>query len=378
MTGEMLVGDLTRPVPADAAFAAPTPEDCATERALKRERVLAVLDRSGRDAVLLTSTTALTWYLGGSRVHISLAGDPVAAVLVTGDGDHLVTFTNEFERLRSEELPPGLTLHQVPWHQQLHEVGRWFGPGVAPAAEAELARDLRDARRSLLPVELSRYRALNREVAAILTDVLMTVSPESTERQVTATLAERVTNIGAEPLVLLCNGSSRSTFRHPLPTAAPLGAGAMVVVCARRHGMVANATRWVRFGAATASALDAERRIALVEEDIFTATVPGARLNGIIDQLRESYERHGFGPDQWLMHHQGGPAGYAGRDPRATPVTDDEVVANQSFTWNPSAPGVKIEDTVLLGDAGIEVLSVDQRWPVERVGNLDRPTTLQL
>lgn len=375
----MLVGSPARPAPAVAAFAAaPTPEACAAERSLKRDRVLAVLDRSGRDAVLLTSTTALTWYLGGSRVHISLAGDPVAAVLVTRDGDHLVTFTNEFERLRSEELPPGLSLHQVPWHQQLQDVGRWFGPGGAPAAEAELARELRDARRSLLPVELSRYRALNHEVAVILTDVLMTVSPQSTERQVAAALAERVTNIGAEPLVLLCNGSDRSTFRHPLPTAGPLGDGAMVVVCARRYGMVANVTRWVRFGTPTRSALNAQRRIARVEADIFTATVPGARLNGIIDQLRTSYERHGFGPDQWLMHHQGGPAGYAGRDPRATPATDDEVVSNQAFTWNPSAPGVKIEDTVLLGDTGIEVLSVDQRWPVETVGNLSRPTTLQL
>lgn len=375
----MLVGDPARPVPADATFAAaPTPEACAAERSLKRERVLTVLDRSGRDAVLLTSTTALTWYLGGSRVHISLAGDPVAAVLVTGDGDHLVTFSNEFERLRSEELPPGLAVHQVPWHQQLQDVDRWFGPVAAPAAEAELARELRDARRSLLPVELSRYRALNSEMAAILTDVLLTVSPQTTELQVAAALAERVITSGAEPLVLLCNGSSRSTFRHPLPTVGALGDGAMVVVCARRHGMVANATRWVRFGTATPSALDAQRRIARVEADIFTATVPGARLNGIVDQLRESYEQHGFGADQWLMHHQGGPAGYAGRDPRATPASDDEVVANQAFTWNPSAPGVKIEDTVLLGDAGIEVLSVDQRWPVEKVGNLNRPTTLQL
>ena len=350
----------------------------AAERQVKRERVLDILDRRGRNAVLLTTNTALTWYLGGSRVHISLAGEPVAAVLVTREGDHLVTFNNEFERLAAEELPAGLSLHQVPWHQPLHDVGGWFGPEVSVAAEAELGRELRDARRSLLPVELGRYRALNREVASILTDVLATLTPQTTEREVAAALAGRVSAAGAEPLVLLCNGSSRSSFRHPLPTGSPLGTGAMAVVCARRHGMVANVTRWVRFGAATGSATDDEQRIAAVEQDILDATVPGARLNEIFGEVQASYERHGFGSDQWQLHHQGGPAGYAGRDPRATPATDDEVATNQAFTWNPSAPGVKIEDTVLVGDSGIEVLSVDPRWPTIEVGNRNRPTTLQL
>ncbi|MHA7140312.1 M24 family metallopeptidase [Arthrobacter sp. Sr33] len=373
----MLVGDPALPAPSNPEDQ-PTAADQAADRQTKRSRVLAALERRGHEAVLLTTNTVLTWYLGGSRVHISLAGDPVAAVLVTRDGDHLVTFNNEIERLTAEELPPGLALHQVPWHQPLHDVAGWFGTGISAVAEAEVSRDLRDARRSLLPVELGRYRSLNREVATILTDVLATVTPQTTEREVVAALAGLVTAAGAEPLVLLCNGSSRSAFRHPLPTKSSLGAGAMVVVCARRHGMVANVTRWVRFGGATAAALDAERRIALVERDIFNATVPGTRLNEAFSVLRASYQKHGFGADQWQLHHQGGPAGYAGRDPRATPATDDEVLANQAFTWNPSAPGVKIEDTVLVGDAGIDVLSVDPRWPTIGVGNRNRPTTLQL
>ena len=377
MSGGLLVGDPALPTPGNPGDQ-PTAAEQAAERRIKRGRVLAALDRRGQEAVLLTTNTVLTWYLGGSRVHISLAGDPVAAVLVTRDGDQLVTFNNEIDRLTAEELPPEVVLHQVPWHQPLHDVAGWFGTGVSVVAEAELSRELRDARRSLLPVERGRYRSLNREVAAILTEVLATLTPQSTEREVAAALAKRVTAAGAEPLVLLCNGSSRSAFRHPLPTSSPLGTGAMVVVCARRFGMVANVTRWVRFGAATESALDAERRIALVEQDVFDATVPGARLNEIFGRLQTSYEQHGFGADQWQLHHQGGPAGYAGRDPRATPVTDDEVLTNQAFTWNPSAPGVKIEDTVLVGDTGIEVLSVDPRWPTSRVGDRNRPTTLQL
>jgi hypothetical protein len=61
-----------------------------------------------------------------------------------------------------------------------------------------------------------------------------------------------------------------------------------------------------------------------------------------------------------------------------TASTNDEVVLNQAFTWNPSGPGVKIEDTVLLTAEGIRVLSVDERWPTVEVDGLMRPVTLEV
>ncbi|KNC18803.1 peptidase M24 [Arthrobacter sp. RIT-PI-e] len=365
-------------IPPRTAEHTPSSPDAAHERSVKRGRVLELLDRAGRDSLLLTSTTALTWYLGGSRVHVSLAGDPVAALLVTRDGDHVVTFSNEAERLVAEELPDDVVLHQVPWYGSLQDVGAWYGPDASPMAEGEVARELREARRSLLPVELARYEVLNADAARALTDVLGEATPQTTEREIAAALAARLVAVGADPLVLLCSGSDRADFRHPLPTGGVLGRRAMAVVCARRHGLIANVTRWVRFGAATAAEQDAESRILAVEQDVLAATVPGASLGGILTEIGAAYERHGFGADQWRQHHQGGPAGYAGRDPRATPAAEDTVAEYQAFTWNPSAPAVKVEDTVLLEPSGPRVLSVDPRWPVTRVGALDRPAVLQL
>lgn len=357
-----------------------------SDRATKRRRVLDILDAKGQDSLLLTTHTALTWYLDGSRVHISLAGDPIVALLVDRDGDHLVTFNNEAGRIAAEELPPGVSLHTLPWYGNLHEAaaavghssGGNAGPAATPLAEAAVANELRAARQQLLPGESSRYTHLSAELAGIMTDVLSTARPDTTEFELVSALAGRVVAAGAEPLVLLCNGSTRSGFRHPLATHAPLGRRAMAVVCARRDGLVANITRWVRFDAGTSEELDAEARIAAVEADIFDATVPGTRLDRIFGEIKASYVRHGFGAEQWEQHHQGGPAGYAGRDPRVTAAATDTVVLNQPFTWNPSGPGVKIEDTVQLTEAGLTVLTVDDRWPTTTVNGLKRPVTLQL
>lgn len=349
----------------------------AADRAVKRQRVLHIMDAAETDSLLLTSNTALCWYLDGSRMHISLAGAPIAAMLVTRDGDHLVTFNNEAERLATEEVPSEIAVHAAPWHGSLHAVAHEL-TGGDPLAESEVAVKLRGARQAFLPAESARYARLNADTAAALTDVLSRATPATTEFEIAAQLASRIVAMGAEPLVLLCNGASRSAFRHPLPTHSRLGRRAMAVVCARRHGLVANVTRWVRFDGGTPAELDAEFRLMAVEADIFDATVPDARLDSIFREIKRAYVRHGFGPDQWTLHHQGGVAGYAGRDPRATALTDDQVVLNQTFTWNPSGPGVKIEDTVQLTEAGITVLSVDPRWPATSVNGLLRPLTLQL
>ena len=253
-------------------------------------------------------------------MHISLAGDPIAALLVDRDGDHLVTFNNEAGRIAAEELPAGVSLHTVPWYGNLHEaaaaVGRSSGADGNPLAEAAVATELRAARQQLLPGESARYAHLSAELRRHH-DRRPVRRHGRTPRNSSwcPRWPRRVVAAGAEPLVLLCNGSSRSDFRHPLATHSPLGRRAMAVVCARRDGLVANITRWVRFDAGTPDELDAEARIAAVEADIFDATVPGARLDAIFGEIKAAYVRHGFGAEQWEQHHQGGPAGYAGRDP---------------------------------------------------------------
>lgn len=337
----------------------------SADHAEKRRRLLAVLDGSGADALALTSATALAWYLDGARSHVSLAAEPVLAVRVDREGDEVLFTSNETARLVAEELPAWLAVRERPWYAP--------PPDLDALPEAAVADALLAARSPLLPVETARFARLGVEAAAALTDVLGAAEPTWTERRLAAEVARAVVDRGADPLVVLVGGEARAALPHPLPTDGPLGRRVLVVLCARRHGLVVNLSRALAFGYLSEAERDVQDRVLAVEQAALDALVPGTTLAEVLAVIARSYAGHGFGEDHWRGHHQGGVAGYSGRDPRATPGSGFRVGPGQAFAWNPWVPGGKVEDTVLLTPAGTEVLSVDPRWPVARVGGRSRP-----
>ncbi|MGK3948791.1 M24 family metallopeptidase [Microbacterium sp. K2] len=334
------------------------------DRIEKQDRLARVRHEVGADALVLASHEAVSWYLEGVRTHVSLAGPPVLAVRAEAHGDVLFVADNEADRLIAEELLPedAERVVRVPW---------WIPPAVVAAeqpgvVEAAVASQLRAARAPMMPAERARYRSLGHETAETLTDVLGRVDPAQTERAVAAVIAAELIARGIDPLVVLVAGAQRGGFRHPLPTAGVLGDRAMVVVCGRRDGLIANATRWI------GASVDEEPLLG-VERAFLDASAPGARLDAAFEAGTAAYARFGFDVDEWQRHHQGGPTGYAGRDPRATASTTDLLVENQAFAWNPTAPGVKVEDTMLRTAEGWEVLTIDERWPSVEYEGQRRP-----
>jgi Xaa-Pro aminopeptidase len=335
-------------------------------RAAKRNRVLGVLDAAGCDSVLLESHSAVAWYLEGARTHVSLAGDPVLAVKVSKEGDEIFAFDNEADRLSGEELlaQDAANLTRVRWDASLVEAAGFV------TRERVLASALRSARASLLPAELARYRGLGREVAEVLTDTVLGARPDDIDQRVAAEVSSALIARGIDPLVVLVGGESRVQHRHPLPAGVPLGRRAMLVACGRRHGLIANATRWVDWSGGSSNL---DERIRTVEAAYLDATVPGSTLAQAFLAGTRAYAVAGFDKDEWMRHHQGGAAGYAGRDPRATTTTTDVIQVDQAFAWNPSVPGSKIEDTVVVRDGHLEVLTLDGRWPATEVCGRVRP-----
>jgi Xaa-Pro aminopeptidase len=348
-----------------------------SDRPAKVERLVAFLAERNAAAVALTRAESLSWLFDGARVTVPYGGAPVCSAVVDRAGDIVVTaHANEAERLRSEELGSDVAVQAVPWHRPLptHR--------AAVLREEDHSAALRRLRARLLPVERERYARFAAELTHAVGVQLNDVSPAEREHDLAARLLHAVAALGAEPMVVLAAGEERTGIPHPLPTASPLGRRAMAVVGARRHGLVVNLTRWVSFApsadaAATARALDLDARLREVEADAFAASRPGRVLGAVLADIADSYRRNGFGDAAWLAHHQGGPTGYLGRDPKATPNATDLVQSGQAFAWNPWVPGAKAEDTVIVDDDGIDVLTVDPAWPATPVRGIPRPLTLE-
>lgn len=344
----------------------------STDRPHKHARLAAILDAHRSDAILLSSPENLAWYFDGARASVPYGGGAVFSALVHLDGTATVTaLANEADRLAAEEVG-GAEFRVVEWFGSLAEAA----PGVL--RDTDLAPELRAARAVLLPVERARYGALGRDIAAAMTRALTRATPTMTEYDLAAELARAVLQTGADPSVILVAGAARAGVQHPLPTRQPLGARAMGVVTARRHGLHVSLTRWVSFGGAETAS---ERAIREIEADAIAATRPGRMLRDVLADIAGSYARHGFGSaaqPAWLAHHQGGPTGYLGRDPKADPTSTTVVAAGGAFAWNPWLPGAKIEDTIIVDADATEVLTVDPAWPAVSVRGLARPLTLDL
>lgn len=344
----------------------------ASDRPQKQQRLAAILDAHGADAIALTLPENLSWYFDGARCSVPYGGPPVFSALVHRDGTAVVTAPeNEADRLAKEEIV-GAEIRPVAWYADLSATA-----GSA-LRDADVAEDMRRARATLLPVERRRYAALGGEAARAMTEVLERSHPQMSERELAADLARAVVAFGADPSVILVAGASRGALQHPLPTDAPIGDRVMAVLTVKRFGLHASLTRWVRF---RGEETDAEAAIREVEADAFAASRPGRRLGEVLTDIATSYARHGFGTSEfpaWRAHHQGGPTGYLGRDPKAAPESTALIAPGAAFAWNPWAPHAKIEDTVIIDGDAIDVLTVDPAWPTTQVRGLARPTCLDL
>jgi Xaa-Pro aminopeptidase len=352
----------------------------------KLATVRAAVEREGLAAVRLRGTDWFAWATcGGSNTVLLTTDTGVAEVLITARGIWVLTDVIEEARLAQEELPAGIPLVACPWTERpaaldaaVHELsgGGRVASDRPAAGEVPLPRQLVEARWSLLPPEIDRYRALGRDAAAALHEVMREAKPEWTGFELAGAGAEALWSRGIEPALTLVAGERRlPVHRHATASAERLGSRAMMVFCARRHGLFANLTRFVYFRSPSAQERALDEAVAAVEGEILDALRPGATLGAIYDESVRAYARAGH-PGGEKKHHQGGSCGYLSRDALALPGSKLALQRDNASAFNPSLPGAKIEDTVLVRDGGVEVLTVAAGWPMREVRGRQRPDLL--
>ena len=136
----------------------------------------------------------------------------------------------------------------------------------------------------------------------------------------------------------------------------------MIVVCARRGGLIASLTRIVCNGAIPEDLANRTRGCAFVNARLFDGTKPGVTGRELFDLAALAYGEAGF-PGEEHLHHQGGATGYRTRDWVAHPLCTEKVQHAQAFAWNPSIAGTKVEESCIAFEDGIEIVTATPGWP---------------
>ena len=357
----------------------------AVETDAKVERVARIAHEAGAAGVLLTTQRNFAWLTGGASNRIDGSREPGAgALLVTAQGRRFaVANTIEMPRLQAEALAGlGFAPVEYPWTEDHANPAAALGYARAAISGTTLAADwplpqntivvepaLMRARVDLVDQELARYRGLGRDMGEAVGEVCRSLRPGSSEREVANTVASAIANADARAIVVLVAGDDRiARFRHPVPTGYIWRKTLMVVVCAERHGLVVALSRIISVGAVDQTLRDRTEATAGVFGRLLDATREGASGAELFAAAARAYAEAGY-PGEEQKHHQGGCTGYRSREWVAHPKSTEIVMPRQAFAWNPSITGSKIEDTVLLVNGEIEVITASPSWPIIEVGH---------
>jgi antitoxin VapB len=336
------------------------------EIATKTGRIVELLKQHKKDALLISRNENLAWITAGvlTRRVLIPSDTNVGSVLITAAGGrYYLTTNNEAPRLADEDFP-GLGFEAVtwPWHAdgQAEAVQRIVKAGSLlsdqPSGPAEVA-GLADLRAPLLPEEVERFRIAGKEVAAIVSKVLKTLRPGVSEAQMNAMTASELWSAGIEPTVLLMAVDDRILkYKHAIAHGDTLKHFGMVNLCARKFGLAVSLTRFVHFGPMPQKLVDAFGIAAEVNAALQSASHAGATSNDLFAVAQQAYAKAGF-PGEEEHHHQGGPVSYIERDWVAAPGGKQTLGDPQALAWNPSINGGKVEDTTLLLNGKIELLT---------------------
>jgi Xaa-Pro aminopeptidase len=349
----------------------------AAEHSDKLARLVRLAGDAGVGGVLLATHHNVAWLTGGAANCIDASREAGSARLfVTADGRRFVLANAiEMPRLLDEELT-GLgyepveyswTDDQDPGHAvrtarelltgDLRIGADWPLPDTT-LLEASIAR----IRAPLTDAEIARYRALGAEAGRVMAHVCRELSPGDDERNIARAIIDGAASIRARAIVSLVGSDDRlRRYRHPVATAASWRHVVMLALCAERHGLVVSLSRIVAAGAPADLTAKTQATAAVFGRLLATtrAGVTGAEL---YRTAAEAYAAAGF-PGEERKHHQGGAIGYRAREWVAHPHSQEVVQARQAFAWNPTITGTKIEDTALLLDGRIEIITASPDWP---------------
>jgi Xaa-Pro aminopeptidase len=334
----------------------------------------AALEAVGRPFATAFPATVRWLLCGRGRPVSSSAPAASYTVWIDEDGARVLHQDIESSRVQADER-----FEELGYDIQAYP---WFEPKPLPhglPSEDEIEKAVAPLRRRLSEDERERFRRVGADAAAAVQDVVVSLRPEENEYEVAGALAAALRTRGFfPPVVLVASGERQLVHRHPLPIGEQLGRHALLAVTAEREGLHASLTRIASFGSVPEELARLNRLGAEVDAAMLNASRPGTTVEQVLNVAADAYAERGF-PEEWRKHHQGGITGYKGRETFAVPGDQTQLPDSGAVAWNPSITGgAKSEDTALVTEDGVEVITRTPELPTVEVGGLSRAAIVEL
>ena len=376
--------------------------------------VQAFLRDNNYDGVLFNRPDNFAMATGGKRNFIYLFSDLGACSLYVDKNGKVYFVGNTIEepRMFAEELGGlGVESKNYLWFEgnPAAKVKKEFTGNIVSddgSIGKNVHGELAPLRALLTETEIEKYRRAGALAAESMMAVLDSIKPGDLETDIAARIiAEGSKRRALVPVALVAADERIALHRHPLPTVGPLVNGSleeravkgyvMVVGCYMREGLVVSMTRFKQVGDLPDYVPAAFERICGVDALMQEASVAGKTIGDVFAACQNGYATLGFPNNEWHNHHQGGLTGYAGRTIKGSPgvpypildqsyakkvkeIAGIDVSFGHAFAWNPSAKGVKSEDTfVLLPNGTQEIVTATPKLPrIDLTKVLGRPCTI--
>lgn len=368
------------------------------ERTKQRlEWLRAQLEEHTVEAILLTKPANIAALFDGAEVSLGFRQEPPGriGVCVTPREVTILGNRTEVARVLEDELGTDPEFHVEAFSWNVWELKGsvagylksrgyqcvWddigvFGKNVNSSLEAMFY--------PLGPQEVAALRALASETALIVEATARRMRPGLTEAEIAGDLAGQLVAACIRPELIMIAADDRiERLRHCNPSDAPIRSVALVSATVHRRGLYVSVTRLVACQPVPEPLLRWQQACNRVDAAAIAASRPGTPVGDVFSTMLCAYADEGV-PDEWTMHHQGGPAGFCGRDFKATAGETRTLVERQPIVWNPTIRGAKSEDTILTKthDELPEVLTHTGNWTYHEVetggGTLLRPSILVL
>jgi antitoxin VapB len=343
----------------------------STELEEKTERLRQLMSEKDLTGILINSQPNFAWLTCGGRNGIDQSRENGAAsILVTSDGKRYVLANNiEMPRVLAEELLENeFEPVEFRWQDEKADPALVSKTAVDLAgsrvgSETEFENQIASCRYSLTAEEIERYRGICRDAGDALGYAALNVIPGTSEIAVAERMRAELAGRGLAPVVTLVAADDRiAKFRHPVPTEKRWEKVLLMVTCARRNGLIASLSRMICFGNVPDELQKKTEAAAYVNASLLDATRPGVSGADLYRTAANAYAERGVAGEA-ERHHQGGAAGYRTRDWVAHPQSIEVVQQDQAFAWNPSITGTKVEETCVVGEDGVEILTASPDLP---------------